>query len=277
MGSATKHRQQFLAKHPLCIFCGGNRQAVSIEHCPPRAMFQNRQWPEGFEFPACLACNEGSSDHDLIVAMMARMDPFEDRGNLDGRHIGLMTMVNRQYPGLFERMLFSANEARKHNRELGIQPRPGLTQQQAGAVRITEEFHEAVKIFAAKLTKGIYYNATNSIFPNDGCLLLNWFSNADLIRDGRYTIFDLFGNIGGEAPRLMRTGVFLNDQFEYKLSLSPVQDVLIIQARFGASFGFVVFGSLIPGHLEEIVTRLRQQADREGPFAVLQSSVLNFT
>jgi hypothetical protein len=69
MGAATRHRQAFLRNHKTCAFCGGGAPSSTIEHCPPRSMFQHRQWPEGFEFPACQACNKGSSDHDLVIAM----------------------------------------------------------------------------------------------------------------------------------------------------------------------------------------------------------------
>lgn len=53
MGAATQHRQAFLKPHSICAFCGGKNAATTIEHCPPRAMFEYRSLPEGFEFPSC--------------------------------------------------------------------------------------------------------------------------------------------------------------------------------------------------------------------------------
>ena len=103
MGSATRRRKLFLTANPVCAFCGGCTPATTIEHCPPRAMFQHKQWPEGFEFPACEACNKSSSDDDLVVAMLARMDPFENKGNLDGKGPGIVAAVRQQYPGSSER------------------------------------------------------------------------------------------------------------------------------------------------------------------------------
>ena len=76
-------------------------------------MFQNRQWPEGFEFPACEACNHGSDDHDLLIAMLARMDPFEEKGNKDGKLVGLMKLANKQHPGMFGKMKPSASSCGK--------------------------------------------------------------------------------------------------------------------------------------------------------------------
>ena len=95
MGAAAQHRRQFLKTHTHCAFCGGSALATTIEHCPPRAMFQNRQWPEGFEFPSCKSCNLGTSDQDLLIAMLARMDPFRGKGDEDGKLTGLMRMTDR--------------------------------------------------------------------------------------------------------------------------------------------------------------------------------------
>lgn len=274
MGAAARHRRKFLSEHPVCAFCGGKAKSTTIEHCPPRAMFQFRNWPEGFEFPSCEPCNQGTDDHDLLVAMLGRIDPFEGKGNSDGRQIGLMKLANRQFPGLLQKMMPSASEARRRNRELGVRPPPGRTQQEAGVVKVPEEFHQAVCVLGLKLSKGIYYSEVGKPFPDDGCLLLNWFTNADFLRDGKYLVFDLLKELGGVAPQLQRSGVFLNDQFEYKLSLSSEKNVLVLQARFGNAFGFIVFGSTLPGRLEEGVSRLREQTQRDGPFAVLQSPFL---
>lgn len=270
MAEARNLREAFLLKHPLCIFCGGVTAATTIEHCPPRAMFQFRHWPEGFEFPACAECNHGTDDHDLLVTMLARMDPLNNKGNQDGKLDGLMKMVNRQFPGLFEKMMPSAIEARRKNRELGLKPKPGQTHQEAGGINVTQEMHEAVCTLARKLAKAIYYRETQSVFPNEGCLLLNWFSNADALQHGQYPVFDLLKEIGGYAPALLRSGKYLNDQFELKITLSPEREIVVLQAKFGNSFGFVVFGSTLPGRLEAMIDRLKAQTARDGPFAVLQ-------
>lgn len=274
MGAAARHRRKFLTEHPVCAFCGGKANSTTIEHCPPRAMFQFRSWPEGFEFPSCRPCNHETNDHDLLVAMLARMDPFEEKGDIDGAQLGLMRLANRQFPGLFQRMMPSASEARRSNRELGLRPIPGQTHQEAGAIKVPEEFHQAVCMLGRKLSKGIYYREVGSPFPDEGCLLLNWFTNTELFRTGKYLVFDLLKELSGTAPQLQRSGVFLNDQFEYKLSISSEKKIFVLQARFGNAFGFVVFGSTLPDELEKGVTRLREQTQRDGPFAVLQSPTL---
>ena len=274
MGSATRYRQRFLKANPYCVFCGGSADATSIEHCPPRALFQNRKWPEGFEFPSCHACNHGTTDHDLLIAMLGRSDPLGSTGNKDGALEGLMYKVNRQYPGMLRKMHMSANDARRENRILGVTPPPGKTHQQSGFANVTVEHHHAVCVLASKLAKGIFYREVNAIFPNDGCLLLNWFTNADLVQNGSYIVFDMLKTLNGNVPPLTRSGQYLNDQFEYKLTLSPNKEIMVLQARFGTSFGFVVFGKCVSGVLEATVTKLREQFDGKMPFEVLQSQIL---
>lgn len=274
MGNAKNHRQVFLQAHPRCAFCAGKNEATTIEHCPPRAMFQHRQWPEGFEFPACEACNLDTSDCDLLVAMIARMDPIEEKGNRDGKTEGLMKMVNKQYPGLISKMMPSSSEARRMNRDIGLQPQQGQTHQEAGIVKVPVEIHNAVCEFARKLSKGIFYRETGTPFPDEGCLILNWFTNAELFRKGKYITFDLLKELAGTAQPIKRSGKYLNDQFEYKLSLSKESEYFVLQARFSNAFGLVVFGSSLPNRLEAIVNRLREQTSRNGPFAVLQSTSL---
>jgi hypothetical protein len=237
-------------------------------------MFQKRQWPEGFEFPACKICNQSSDNQDLIIAMLARFDPTGRQSDDDGKLAGLMKAVNLQFPSLFNQMMPSAVEARQRNRELGITPPHGGTHQEAGAVKIPAQIHEAVCVFARKLGKAIFYKESGNIFPDAGCILLNWFTNADFLRDGKYATFESLQELGGNVPTLKRSSQFLNSQFQYKLSISDKKDVFVLQALFGKAFGLVLFGSSQTGLLEASVLRLRKQTGRPGPFTVLQSPTL---
>jgi hypothetical protein len=261
MGSATRHRKAFLTAHPVCAFCGGVTPSTTIEHCPPRAMFQNRQWPEGFEFPACDRCNGGTRDDDLLIAMLARVDPLENRGDRDGKMPGLMARAHKRHPGMFERML-----------AIGEDGQP----QASGEWQITDEMRQAVDVLAAKLAKGIYWRHTQDILPNDAGLAMTWYTNADVARDGGYKLFESLQHLAGNAPLLTRSGTYLNDQFEYKFSLSPEKHILTMQAKFGNAFGFVVFGSTTPGLLEKNIhlAVASPRADGVEPFSILQSPAL---
>ena len=271
MGMATQRKKKFYAEHPLCIFCGGSKAIESIEHCPPRALFQNADWPEGFAFPACLTCNHGSSDQDLLVSLLARtgwMKP-ED-GKDDGKVQGLIARADMRFPGIVQKMIASPTEARRRNRRLGITPALGETHQQQ-TINLPPEFNEAIRVFALKLSKGIYYKETGNIFPSGGTLYLNWFTNAQLIANDRYTAFEILNELGGRAPPVQRGNRYLNDQFSYRISITDEQDIFVLEAAFTAAFGFVVLGSKNSGQLEAIIQNLKDTRQREGPLQVIQS------
>ena len=271
MGMSRVRKNAFFSAHPVCIFCGGGEKATTIEHCPPRAMFQFRDWPEGFEFPACESCNHGTADHDLIISLLGRTDPFTDSGNRDGRMSALITSVHQKHPELIAKMMPSAVEARTMNRRLGIAPPPGMTNQEAGPVRVTSEMHRAVEIFSGKLTKAIYYMQTKNVFPPEGRIALKWFTNAELITNsGRYVVFDHLQQLEGLAPELVRSKSLLNDQFEYKISISAGQDLLALQARFGHGFGFAVFASTDGAKLDASFESIEQRTGKPNPFVMIQ-------
>jgi hypothetical protein len=277
MGQAKNKRSIFFAAHPICAFCGGREHATTIEHCPPRAVFNGRHWPEGFEFPACEACNSGTSNEDVMIAFLSRLDPREGIGNEDGKLAGYMKNANAQFPGLIQNMMPTATEARRLNSDLGIKPQPGQTHQDVSPVKIPIEMHKAVCVFGRKLSKAIYYLHAERPFPNEGCLLLNWFANADILREGKSALFEALKDIAGDTPLLQRGGKYLNEQFDYKVSISQDNASYLVQARFRNAFGFAVLGSTTSGYLEGIITKLQEQNSREGPLTVIQSPSLSLS
>ena len=274
MGAATRKRQRFLKEHPLCAFCSGKAHATCIEHCPPRAMFQHKIWPEGLEFPSCEHCNHGTSNDDLIVSVLARMHPNEEVGDADRRLGGMLSSLERQFPGILSRMLPSATEARRSNRMLGIAPGVGQTHQDTGVAKLPPEAGAAVRTLARKLSKGIFYRYCNTIFPQSGCLLLSWFTNADYLRDGSFKALEVLKNLSGATFVPERNGKYLDGQFLCKMSTTPDREMFVLQAMFGLVFGIVVFGSSSEGLLERKLEELRTSSTSRGPLLVLQSPIL---
>src|SRR4051794_40646259 len=93
-------REQFLKDHPLCCFCGGATTATTEDHVPSRALFRDRQWPEGYVFPACQKCNGVSSKHELIIAMLGRTYPDVEDETHKEQVVKLMRSVHFYFPGL---------------------------------------------------------------------------------------------------------------------------------------------------------------------------------
>jgi len=206
--------------------------------------------------------------------MFSRMRTAEENGNADGKVAGFLANVKGQFPGMLGRMMPTAVEARAANRRLGIKPPPGLTHQETGVLKMPQEMHGAVRVLAGKLSKGIFYRDVGTIFPKEGCLLMHWFSNAELVRDGTYVMFDMLDGLAGDAPRTKRAGTFLDDQFSYKFTLATEKTTFVLQCRFSETFGFVVFGSAENGLLESGVAELERKTGSKNPFEVLQSPSL---
>lgn len=269
MGMSRKHKDAFKLAHPTCIFCGGANPMTTIEHCPPRAMFQNREWPEGFEFPACGSCNHGSADDDLIISLLARLDPFSGSGGDDGRLPLLASSIRQQHPGLISRMYPTPGEARKLNRSLGLLVAKGKTQQESGVAKVLPEMHRAVEVFAAKLAKAIFYKETNTIFPVTGDLLMKWSANSELVTQGSYTLLNTLADLPGHSPNLKRGKNVLNKQFSYALSISEGNELFAIRAVFGRGFALVVFGNTQPGGLENHYKTVEEITGSRTSFTVI--------
>jgi hypothetical protein len=276
MGMSRIRKQQFFAATPNCVFCGGSTPATTIEHCPPKSMFDNKEWPEGFEFSSCSACNNGTSDQDLIVAWMARVDFTDQSQTSDQRTIGLLKLMHLQHPQMVRKMLPSSIEARRTNRLLGITPPQGKTHTETCVINITPEMTNAIHTFAKKLAKGVYFMHTQKIFPSDGCLMLGWFTNVEFVKKSGFVPFDVIKDVAGTIPPVVRNGKSLDNRFSYKLSISANSDLFVLQAMFGNSFGLLIFGATQAGQLEGIIEKIRLSTDKlEGPLTVLQSTTLD--
>lgn len=265
---ARAKKAAFFAKNPYCIFCGGATIATTIEHCPPRALFIDRHAPDGYIFPACKACNGGTSDDDALIAMLGRMNPFTTENNLDGKVPGLIKNASRQHPGLIIDMLdLSPVQARKAARDLKITRPAGLTYQQSGIVNVTDHMDQSVRVFAKKLSKAVYFKETGKIFPIDGEIQLNWFTNVDLFRYGTFPVLDAFAEIAADKPKIERNRQDLSNQFDYRFSVSSDGKYAVLRALFGKAFGFVTILSPIAGMLTEMDRNLCIQNGKEtGPF-----------
>lgn len=267
---ARLNREAFFREHPTCVFCGGSAPATTKEHCPPRALFEHKEWPNGFEFPACASCNNGTSGDDVVVALLGRFGR-EHIPEQDGRTSGIMRNANNQHPGMLPKMLdISPIQARKTAKELGITRPPGLTYQQSGIVNVTSHMDTAVATLASKLSKAIYYKETGTIFPADGEIQFNWFTNACLLKLGFIPALQAFANIEAPKPAIARNGRDLKDQFNYRFLVSPDNDLAVLQAIFGTVFGFLTIMSIKPGVLAKIDASLQKaNPDKSNPFRFL--------
>ena len=83
MGQSRAKKRKFFLHNPLCCFCGGGSEATTIDHIPARSFFVNRKHPKGYEFPACVSCQNrttGAEDTVRLIALM-QASAFNDDAN----------------------------------------------------------------------------------------------------------------------------------------------------------------------------------------------------
>lgn len=256
MAQASARRLAFLAKNPMCIFCGGAAVATTVEHCPPRALFLNKAWPEGFEFSACADCNHGTSDDDLLVAALAGMQLTKRKPErASGK---LLLLANRQFPTLIHRMLSRQSSTPTSVGEAGDRWRDSVL------VNVTPEMHAAVATLAGKLTKAIFHRHTSKIFPKQGEILFHWLSNVDAGNDGRIPFLTEIGNHATLSGPIQRAGKSLKDQFDYSYFAHHTGDLYVMQVTFGSAFGFATIFSPTPGFLDEASATVSKEPGGEG-------------
>jgi hypothetical protein len=247
MGDAKQRRAAIKAAQPLCVICGGCRPTETIEHCPPRVAFLEKQGPDLFEFGACGACNRGSRNDDLLFGFMVRLG-----GALDSRSEGLFRAVRRQFPGLLDRVLEkSANEGRGFFRRLGLKPAPGETHKDLPIAKLTPEMKVAGGRVAGKLTRVLYHRHTGVIFPGDGDVSFTYYTNATLQERGSIPQLEFSSqfNFASEPIRLAKRD--LSQQFDYRIRLSDDRRFGILDASFGPSLGIQTIFHVEPGLLRE--------------------------
>ena len=130
-------------------------------------------------------------------------------------------------------------------------------------------------VFAKKLAKGLFYRHFKTAFPNEGCLLLNWFTNTERVRTGSYPLLDaLAATLPSLEIPVRRSGKSLGDQFQAKVSMALDAKLLIVQATIGRAMGLVIVGSAQPGVLEQEFSEFLGGGSLLEVFEVLQSTIL---
>lgn len=114
MGEKKQKLQKFIQQHPLCCFCGGRASTTTQDHLPPRSIFVEKKWPEGYVFPACEACNVGSSRDDAMVAFLSRWNAGREPTETESREWQrLLAAFKEHHPAAVREMLMSANQKRR--------------------------------------------------------------------------------------------------------------------------------------------------------------------
>lgn len=243
MGEA-KHRKTFSQRiredQPFCIFCGGKTPSETVEHYPPRSIFDGKHRPQGMEFGACKECNEASREADLVAATLSRMmpNPKTAAGREEVRK--LINSVCR-IPGFAQEFQPDRNQAATLNRLRDIAPRlPSWN-----FVRIDGPIvAKSMTIFGSKLGLALHTATTGRILPTSGAVAIQWYSNLQAYQDALPKEFLAMCGPG----RTLRQGNFeVGEQFSVA-SVVPEEDGSMSAhfATFRQSFAVLMFATEQP-------------------------------
>lgn len=138
-----------------------------------------------------------------------------------------------------------------------------------GFLRITDRVDSAVSVLAKKLTKAIFYRETGNIFPSSGEILFHWFTNRTVLEKGSIPALDQLEVLEAAIPKIFRNGKDLSDQFDYRFSLCPDNNLTVLRVVFGRSFGFVTIASLLPLLSDWLVTFKKEAQSDTNPFKLI--------
>lgn len=232
MGSSKKLKERFLGENPICCFCGGTAQAVELDHIPSRAIFLDRQWPEGFEFPACIECNRETRYDEEIVAFISRLYPDSTEERQKKEFVKLCTSINKYRPEIIDEMNGSAAAKKRAAKKYNIELEEGKTTKDLPFVTIGPLVNDAVSNFSRKLVLALYYKHAGEVMPSGAGIAIRWFSNIEIVHDAipRELQQYLVG-----YPNITRCNTDLRDQFHYGFAFSECRKLSIFLAFFRKS------------------------------------------
>jgi hypothetical protein len=229
MSQRRARREEFFREHPMCCFCGGLERAVEEDHVPSRDFFAERQWPEGYVFPACVACNRASRSDELIVSFLASMSvPPQPGEDVEER----FRVIARNFPGLIEEMHMSAQQRKQVARSLGLPRLVGESDSNAPILRGGAVAISSLDMFARKLFLALYYKHSGKILGHEGGVAVILFPNTRFSDIPYEQITSLCGNV----PRLERSSHILNEQFAYMWGMSADRSSAVFLSKLKNAF-----------------------------------------
>lgn len=240
MSQSRRRKREFLTENPICCFCGGRAPAEQPDHVPSRAFFRERQWPEGYEFPACARCNQATRYDERVVALLSRMYPDGPTESDKTATRKLMAAVARHDPAVLHELQLTARQRRRAAEEYDLAPRPGKARGDLPLVRLGGPLIRAAMLsFSRKLFCALYYKHSRHILGPTGGAGVRWYSN--LRGDKDEILRDLIVNHMSRSPKLERSRTNLDDQFYYRWEFVESAERAVFFAVFRQSFGILGF------------------------------------
>ena len=237
MGNASRRSALFMAKHPMCCYCGGNTPTATEDHWPSRAIFDERQWPEGYVFPACVQCNAATADDETLFAMLCRINQDSITSKAKERTQKLIMAVKERYPEIYRSLRASSTDIKRYLRESDQELPTGKTTKDLPLLSLKHpEVHAVVLRCAAKLYLSLHYMHTGQPLPTSAGILFRWFTNATPIDN--IPVLEILPEITG-FPELKRQQTSLHNQFNYRFGVMEDKSASVFFVTFNNAMGMV--------------------------------------
>ncbi|WP_319796563.1 hypothetical protein [Nitrobacter sp.] len=225
MGQAKRRRASFLLSHPVCIFCEGQSLATTEDHQPARSLFDRKEWPEGYVFPACETCNQASKHDEQILALLVRIN--SEREDDPQRRLDFQKYVramNNNFPAVLK--ILTANQKRQFfkSERMRLPSGTALADLHMAGIRASDA-NRAFGRVLRKIIRALHWKHTGQIAPiDDRMIALQWYTNAYLHILEEEGGWDIFIQLPSQ-PQIKRTGHDLSDQFSYRYGVNEARDV----------------------------------------------------
>lgn len=245
MGEAKRREtfsQRIRREQPFCIFCGGKTPSETVEHYPPRSIFDGKHRPRGLEFGACRVCNEASREADLVVAMLSRMMPSS---KTEAGRAEVQRLINSalRIPGLSKELAPEPDQLGTLIRYRKIAAQlPSWKFIRIGGPIVAR----SMTIFASKLGLALHCATTGRILSTTGGIAVQWFSNLQAYQD---ELPREFLAMCGHGRTLSQGSFEVGDQFR-AASIVP-DDSGSMSAHFAVfreSFAVLMYATEQPDH-----------------------------
>lgn len=264
MSEKNYRRKLFFKKHPYCCYCGGGVPATTVDHNPARALFLNRQWPDGYEFPACLDCNNMASSHEALFALLCQLGGTHKKPH--GNHANDLKKhfmgAARRFPEAMQNLAvpITANHARSIDMETGLSRLPGQTY--GGSALFTldhPEFRVALDAGFAKLAMALFYKHAGRILPPHGVVAFQHFTNTQYAAARHFYDHIRLNLVKEESPVHHRTSG-LQDQFSYRWFKHSDGQFLCFWIQIHNTFSIIALAGDTPMDWSQLHESFRRQS-----------------
>jgi|SRR6266404_8592645 len=237
----------FLEEHPLCIYCGGETPATTRDHVPSRQLFHRKQWPEGYEFPACGHCNHVTRDAEQVMALISRIYPDNDTQSAREEFVSILRAIRNNYPKVLSEIAPSRDQIAKFNTAEWSRKFRSVDGH-APVVSLAGPLVTAcAKAFARKLFCALHYKEFGKIIPPAGGIGWRWYSNVQRLNN---ELPDDLINAMDRQSLTKRVNRDLSDQFSYLFVRPDDGEITAYFATFRLSFAMLGFVETDASRLE---------------------------